>query len=176
MCGACCARRLCGSEKTPGLPYGSLRGRALTAAPSRGPDAERQRQPQASGEAAGGHGRGGSGFPPSSGLGGQTDVGTERAEGGRRVNGALASGSLSCTWPAGRRARTGSPERLPEQRGQTHSGPRFLLGARERPGSQEACPGMGGRAARPPPEVGAAGPRLGRPGLARPARSPPPPP
>ena len=40
----------------------------MIAAQSSCPDAQRQRQPQESGEAAGDHGRGGSGFPPSPGL------------------------------------------------------------------------------------------------------------
>lgn len=53
----------------------------MIAAQSSCPDAQRQRQPQESGEAAGDHGRGGSGFPPSPGLEEQT-LGPDRARGG----------------------------------------------------------------------------------------------
>lgn len=46
---------------------GSQRGRVAPTPPIQCPDAQRQRQPQGSGEAAGDRGRGGSGFPSSPG-------------------------------------------------------------------------------------------------------------
>ena len=122
----------CAGGRIPfGLPYGNLRGRVVIAALSRCPDAQRQRQPQDSGEAAGGHGRGGSGFPPSSGLGGQTP-GLDGAEGGSSVSGPCPRGPcrhLACrprAWSPDTESLTGTPGPLPEQRGQTHSGTHFL--------------------------------------------------
>lgn len=91
-CDECWEGGSCVEGRIPfGLPYGNLRGRVVIAALSRRPDAQRQRQPQDSGEAAGGHGRGGSGFPPSSGLGGQI-AGLDRVEGGSRVTGPCPRG------------------------------------------------------------------------------------
>lgn len=82
MCSECREGGDCTGGRSPfGLPYGSLRGRVVIAAQSSCPDAQRQRQPQESGEAAGDHGRGGSGFPPSPGLEEQT-LGPDRARGG----------------------------------------------------------------------------------------------
>ena len=93
----------CAGGRSPfGLPYGSLRGRVVIAAQSSCPDAQRQRQPQESGEAAGDHGRGGSGFPPSPGLNrplGRIALGG-RGRAGHRVSGGpglrIPGGTLPC--------------------------------------------------------------------------------
>lgn len=74
---------------------GSQRGRVVPTPPVQCPDAQRQRQPQGSGEAAGDRGRGGSGFPSSPGRGSRRG----REWGGR---GALYLGSPHRTLPAGR--------------------------------------------------------------------------
>lgn len=138
MTGVPRGRRLCRRRSPCGLLYGSLRGRVVTAARFRCPDAQCHHQPQDSGEAAGDHGRGGSGFPLSSGLGGETPW-PDRAQGGSRVSGALLSGSLLalCLLAAGFgcgriEPSPGPPEPLPEQRGQTQLRTAFLTPALEK--------------------------------------------
>lgn len=101
------------------------------------------------------------------GPGGQTDVGTERAEGGSRVSGALASGSLAALGPQAAEPSRGLQSSCPSS-GAKPTPDRVSYRAPAKglaPKKRAPTWGGGGTGSTPSPGSGAAGPRSGRPGL-----------